>query len=60
CAITALGTFDYTKGGHLILWDCKLILEFPPGTTTLIPSTAIFHFNIPISQGEHHYSFTQY
>ncbi|KAJ7217556.1 hypothetical protein C8J57DRAFT_1254978 [Mycena rebaudengoi] len=29
CAITALGYFDYMKGGHLILWDCKLILEFP-------------------------------
>ncbi|KAJ6461945.1 hypothetical protein C8R47DRAFT_1240620, partial [Mycena vitilis] len=60
CAITALGTFDYTKGGHLILWDCKLILEFPPGTTILIPSAAIFHSNIPISKGEHRYSFTQY
>ncbi|KAJ7867294.1 hypothetical protein B0H13DRAFT_1897597 [Mycena leptocephala] len=31
CAITAFGDFDYRKGGHLILWDCKLILEFPPG-----------------------------
>ncbi|KAJ6452347.1 hypothetical protein C8R47DRAFT_1329500 [Mycena vitilis] len=46
--------------GHLILWDCKLILEFPPGTTIPIPSAAIFHSNIPISKGEHHYSFTQY
>ncbi|KAJ7861332.1 hypothetical protein B0H13DRAFT_2568122 [Mycena leptocephala] len=58
CAITALGNFDYTKGGHLILWDCKLILEFPPGTTVLIPSAALFHSNIPI--GERRYSFTQY
>ncbi|KAJ7921641.1 hypothetical protein B0H13DRAFT_2230554 [Mycena leptocephala] len=31
CAITAFGDFDYRKGGHLTLWDCKLILEFPPG-----------------------------
>ncbi|KAJ7034814.1 hypothetical protein C8F04DRAFT_1210516 [Mycena alexandri] len=52
CAITALGNYDYTKGGHLILWDCKLILEFPPGTTILIPSAAIFHSNIPIGPGE--------
>ncbi|KAJ6476549.1 hypothetical protein C8R47DRAFT_985448, partial [Mycena vitilis] len=50
----------HRKGGHLILWDCKLILEFPPGTTILIPSAAIFHSNIPISKGEHRYSFTQY
>jgi hypothetical protein len=60
CAITALGNFDYTKGGHLILWDCKLILEFPPGTTVLIPSAALFHSNIPIANGERRYSFTQY
>ncbi|KAJ7678299.1 hypothetical protein DFH06DRAFT_1317081 [Mycena polygramma] len=26
CAITALGDFDPDKGGHLILWDLKLII----------------------------------
>ncbi|KAJ7491425.1 hypothetical protein B0H11DRAFT_2156503 [Mycena galericulata] len=60
CTITALGTFDHTQGGHLILWDCKLILKFPPGTTILIPSASIYHSNIPISKGERRYSFTQY
>ncbi|KAJ7044284.1 hypothetical protein C8F04DRAFT_1250227 [Mycena alexandri] len=60
CSITALGDYDYTKGGHLILWDCGLVLEFPPGTTIIIPSTAVFHSNIPISVGEQRYSFTQY
>lgn len=60
CAITALGHFDHTEGGHLILWDCKLILEFPPGCTILIPSAAIFHSNIPIREAERRYSFTQY
>ncbi|KAJ7671817.1 hypothetical protein B0H14DRAFT_3102332 [Mycena olivaceomarginata] len=58
CAITALGNFDYTKGGHLILWDAKLILEFPPGTTILIPSAAIYHSNIPVAPGERRFSFT--
>ncbi|KAJ7810266.1 hypothetical protein B0H13DRAFT_1667561 [Mycena leptocephala] len=60
CAITAFGDFDYRKGGHLILWDCKLILEFPPGCTILIPSAAIFHSNIPIASNERRFSFTQY
>ncbi|KAJ7920525.1 hypothetical protein B0H13DRAFT_1867439 [Mycena leptocephala] len=60
CAITAFGDYDYTKGGHLILWDCKLILEFPPGCTILIPSAAIFHSNIPIASHERRFSFTQY
>ncbi|KAJ7279786.1 hypothetical protein C8J57DRAFT_1058650, partial [Mycena rebaudengoi] len=61
CVITALGKFDYTKGGHLILWDCKLIIEFPPGSTILIPSAAIFHSNLTLaSPGETRFSFTQY
>ncbi|KAJ6455996.1 hypothetical protein DFH09DRAFT_925558 [Mycena vulgaris] len=60
CAISSVGDFDYTMGGHLILWDCRLILEFPPGTTILIPSATIFHSNIPICAGERRYSFTQY
>ncbi|KAJ7822840.1 hypothetical protein B0H13DRAFT_1919935 [Mycena leptocephala] len=38
CAITAFGDYNYTKGRHLILWDCKLILEFPPGCMILIPA----------------------
>ncbi|KAJ7828579.1 hypothetical protein B0H14DRAFT_3466266 [Mycena olivaceomarginata] len=40
--------------------DCKLVIEFPPGCTILIPSAAIYHSNIPIGRKEHHYSFTQY
>ncbi|KAJ7242541.1 hypothetical protein C8J57DRAFT_1526232 [Mycena rebaudengoi] len=48
-------------GGHLILWDCKLIIEFPPGSTILIPSAAIFHSNLTLaSPGETRFSFTQY
>ncbi|KAJ3503436.1 hypothetical protein NLJ89_g8432 [Agrocybe chaxingu] len=60
CAITALGSFDPTKGGHLVLWECKLIIEFPPGSTILIPSALIHHSNTPIAEGETRYSFTQY
>ncbi|KAF8144829.1 hypothetical protein K438DRAFT_1873084 [Mycena galopus ATCC 62051] len=29
CAITALGWFDADLGGHLILWDLKLVIRFP-------------------------------
>lgn len=60
CAITALGNFDPTCGGHLVLWDLKLVLEFPPGATILIPSAALRHSNTAIQQGETRYSFTQY
>lgn len=60
CSITALGSYDYTKGGHLILWDCRLVIEFPPGWTILIPSAIISHSNVPISKHERRYSFAQY
>lgn len=60
CAITALGNFDPTLGGHLVLWDLKLVIEFPPGSTILIPSAALRHSNAAIQEGETRYSFTQY
>ncbi|KAJ7736636.1 hypothetical protein B0H16DRAFT_1326460, partial [Mycena metata] len=55
CAITALGYFDPDVGGHLILWDLKLVIRFPPGSTILIR-----HSNVPIGSHERRFSFTQY
>ncbi|KIY49671.1 hypothetical protein FISHEDRAFT_40555, partial [Fistulina hepatica ATCC 64428] len=60
CCITALGHFDYKKGGHLVLWDFGLIIEFPPGATVLIPSAIVEHSNTCISPDEVRYSLTQY
>ncbi|KAJ7894659.1 hypothetical protein B0H14DRAFT_3646397 [Mycena olivaceomarginata] len=52
CAITALGDFDPDKGGHIILWDLKLIIRFPPGCTIFIPSALIRHSNTSIQPHE--------
>jgi hypothetical protein len=60
CAITALGFFDPDLGGHLVLWDLRLIIHFPPGSTILIPSAILRHSNIGIGPNERRYSFTQY
>jgi hypothetical protein len=60
CSVASLGSFDPKKGGHLILWDCKLVVEFPPGSTVLIPSAILSHSNVDIGEGEKRYSFTQY
>ncbi|KAJ7170417.1 hypothetical protein C8R43DRAFT_944932 [Mycena crocata] len=60
CAITALGNFNPDFGGHLILWDLRLIIRFPPGATILLPSALIRHSNIAIRSHESRYSFTQY
>ena len=60
CAVTALGDFDPKKGGHLILWECGLVIEFPPGSTVLIPSATISHSNVMVGHNKHRYLFTQY
>lgn len=60
CGITALGRFDHVKGGHLILWELKLIIEFPHGYTILIPSATITHSNSAVADGEIRMSITQY
>jgi hypothetical protein len=60
CAITALGDFDHKRGGHLILWDAKLVLEFPHASTILIPSATLIHSNIGTQPNEWRASFTQF
>jgi hypothetical protein len=60
CAITALGWFNANLGGHLILWDLKLIIRFPPSSTILIPSAILRHSNIKIQPWETRFSFTQF
>lgn len=60
CCISALGTFDLTKGGHLVLEELGLVIEFPPGSTVLIPSAVVTHSNTGVQMGEKRYSFTQY
>ena len=60
CTITALGNFNASKGGHIILWDLGLILEFPARACVCIPSALITHSNIPTSESEIRMSFTQY
>ncbi|KAJ7843592.1 hypothetical protein B0H13DRAFT_1648357, partial [Mycena leptocephala] len=52
CAVQALGSFDPKHGGHLVLWDLKLVIEFPPGALILRPSAIIAHSNIPIQAGD--------
>ncbi|KAJ7201301.1 hypothetical protein GGX14DRAFT_371250, partial [Mycena pura] len=51
CAITALGNFNPDRGGHLILWNLKLVVRFPPGSTIFIPSALLRHSNTSIQRG---------
>ena len=60
CAISAFGRYDYKLGGHLILWELGITIEFPPGATILIPSAVLTHSNVAIAEHERRYSLTQY
>ncbi|KII90794.1 hypothetical protein PLICRDRAFT_107066, partial [Plicaturopsis crispa FD-325 SS-3] len=60
CAVTPGGSYNPKLGGHLILFDLKLIIEFPPGSTILLPSGSMRHGNVPIQEGETRMSITQY
>lgn len=44
----------------MILWDLELVVEFPPGSTIMIPSSVIHHSNTRIQPDDRRYSFTQY
>ncbi|KDQ49354.1 hypothetical protein JAAARDRAFT_143588, partial [Jaapia argillacea MUCL 33604] len=60
CVVTALGRFNPKHGGHLILWDLNLVVEFPPVSTLFIPSAVIRHSNVLVAAGEQRLSYTQY
>lgn len=60
CPVTCGGSFDYKLGGHLILYDLKLVIEFPAGSTIIIPSACVSHGNTAIQPGETRVSFTQF
>ncbi|KZV60054.1 hypothetical protein PENSPDRAFT_594549 [Peniophora sp. CONT] len=60
CGIAALGYYDRTTSGHLVLHTAKRVIEFPPKTHALIMSSAFIHSNIPIASHEQRWSITYY
>ncbi|RDX44521.1 hypothetical protein OH76DRAFT_1303622, partial [Lentinus brumalis] len=60
CCVTALGDFDHEQGGHLVLWDLKLVIQTPAGASYLIPSAILKHSNVDIGKQETRMSITQY
>ncbi|KAJ7271366.1 hypothetical protein B0H12DRAFT_1200301 [Mycena haematopus] len=59
CAVQS-GNFDPTLGGHLVLWDANIVVEFPAGALILLPSATIAHSNVPVRDHEERASFTQF
>lgn len=59
-AIINGGNFDYRRGGHLVLHDIKVILEFPPGVIIAFPGSMIRHSNVPVAAHEDRVSLSCY
>lgn len=60
CAVTSLGRYSATRGGHLVLWEFGIAVEFPPYSTIMLPSAIVTHFNTAIQEGEKRLSVVQY
>ncbi|KAJ7150172.1 hypothetical protein C8R43DRAFT_887525, partial [Mycena crocata] len=60
CGVTSGGKFNHRQGGHMYLKQLRLVIEFPSGSSMLIPSGCVNHGNTPIGDGETRHSITQY
>jgi hypothetical protein len=60
CAVTAFGNFDPDTGGHIIFWEIKKVVRFPPGSTVLLPSAVARHSNVAVREHEERMSLTQF
>lgn len=60
CVISAWGSFDPTRGGHIVLWNLGLIVEFPARSSVFIPSALVPHSNTLVQPGETRYSVTSW
>ena len=58
CIIIVLGSFDGTKGGHLVLEEPKIIMEVWPGCIVFLPSACITHRNVPLADPDAEYRFS--
>jgi hypothetical protein len=43
-----------------VLWDYGLMIRFPAGCSSMIPSALVTHSNAPIQEGKERYSLVQY
>ncbi|KAH9886483.1 hypothetical protein C8Q73DRAFT_748948 [Cubamyces lactineus] len=60
CAITALGAFNHTRCGQVVLWNLRKIIEFLCAATIYMPSAVVEHSNLAVDSEEERLSITQY
>ena len=60
CNIQAFGQYDPATGGRLYIRELRVFIQFPAGSTALIPSAILKHGNTPVAPYEVRLSFTQF
>lgn len=60
CVVCAMGEFDCKSGGHMVLHDAEIILEYGRGDILFLPSAIMAHENIAVQEHETRYSLTFY
>ncbi|KAK6966336.1 hypothetical protein R3P38DRAFT_2569854, partial [Favolaschia claudopus] len=58
--VTAAGTFRSLHGGHIILWDLGLVIQFPAGSSILIPTGIVRYSFVDVGPTEERYSIIQW
>lgn len=58
--IVSSGEYDHEIGGHLIVHELKLLIEFPPGCFIFLPSAILTHANVKVADHEKRSSFACY
>jgi hypothetical protein len=57
-AVTSGGNYDYGQGGHFVVKEAKVVLEFPPCATILIIPPAITVGQVPVQAHEYKVTLT--
>lgn len=60
CNIIVFGDFDHLTSGLIVLRTLGLVISAPPGTSLLIPSALVEHYNLGLQPHETRYSLTFY
>ncbi|KAJ7040212.1 hypothetical protein C8F04DRAFT_906840, partial [Mycena alexandri] len=58
--LVALGNFVARLGGHIILWDLGFVVQFPAGSSILLPTGLIRYSFVKVREGETRYSVVQF
>ncbi|KAK7018524.1 hypothetical protein R3P38DRAFT_3200902 [Favolaschia claudopus] len=58
--LTALGKYKSFHGGHVIFWQLGLVVQFPPGSSILLPAGLINYSFVKVDPDETRFSLLQW